>query len=145
MARRWDSIMLHHSAGPDGKAVDWTGIRRQHTEERGWRDVGYHFGVERVEGAYKALIGRPLHLQGAHEPTANRSAIGVCMVGNYSDVAPPDEMLQVLGRLILVPLMELLDIPESGILFHRDKKATECPGARFTREHVKRAIEFGTV
>lgn len=55
-------------------------IRRWHVEERGWRDIGYHWVIDR-DGA--VAPGRPENEIGAHVEGHNRGTIGVCLLGGY--------------------------------------------------------------
>lgn len=135
---RWEGIVLHHTASPDRGTLDWPGIVRYHTEVRGWRDVGYNFGVETVKGDVVKLVGRPLTMSGAHEPRANRTHIGIALVGNYSEDDPTVELLGEVVRSIIAPMFYLQDIDpdaDKAITFHRDWKPTECPGTNFTDWH----------
>ena len=49
-------IIVHCSATPKGRNVDTAEIRRWHTEDNGWSDIGYHFVVE-LDGDIG--VGRP--------------------------------------------------------------------------------------
>jgi N-acetylmuramoyl-L-alanine amidase len=53
-------------------------IRRWHTEERGWSDIGYHFIIHR-NGQIAA--GRPITRTGAHTKGRNKGSIGIALVG----------------------------------------------------------------
>ena len=44
--RNIDKIIVHCSATPEGRDVSTEEIKRWHTEERGWDDIGYHWVVE---------------------------------------------------------------------------------------------------
>ena len=136
--KRWDGIVLHHTASPDRGTLDWPGIVHYHTSVRGWRDVGYHFGIETVKGGLVKLMGRPLTMNGAHEPKANRTHLGLAVVGNYSKDDPSAIVLGEMARVIIVPMFYLQDIDpdtDRAITFHRDWKATECPGENMTDWH----------
>lgn len=54
-------------------------IRRWH-KERGWRDVGYHFLIDR-DGT--VLEGRPVEQVGAHVRGRNKNSIGVSLFGGH--------------------------------------------------------------
>ncbi len=89
-SRRIDEIIIHCSATPAGRDVRVADIRRWHVEERGWRDVGYHF-VVCLDGRIER--GRPLWKAGAHCMGHNSHSVGVCYVrggcgdasGRYED------------------------------------------------------------
>lgn len=55
-------------------------IRRWHVEGRGWRDIGYHFLIDR-DG--KVAEGRPVAQVGAHVIGHNKGTIGVCLLGGH--------------------------------------------------------------
>lgn len=76
-------IILHCAATPP----DWRenepvsakvdAIRAWH-KQRGWRDIGYHYVIDR-DGT--AADGRPLEQIGAHVKGHNRGTIGICLLG----------------------------------------------------------------
>ena len=128
-------IMLHHSLTDDSGSVSWGAIRRYHVETNGWRDVGYHFGVERIGDYNEVLLGRALDEDGAHcyQDLMNRIALGVCFVGNFDLAPPPDEMLRVTARH-LRSIMSNLGIPadEAHVRMHRQHATYKsCPGTKF--------------
>ena len=59
-------------------------IRRWHVEDNGWRDIGYHFLIDR-DG--KVAAGRPMSQQGAHTKGHNANSIGVCLFGGFGSNA----------------------------------------------------------
>ena len=134
-------IIIHHSAGPDGNTMEWAGIRRFHKDIRGWRDIGYHAGIEYIDGDYEVLFGRPMHARGAHAgPKWNGKSLGFAFVGNYSIEAPPPEMLEVAVYRCLRAWVKVFSIPKSNIIGHRDTKNTECPGKLFDLQRLKALI-----
>jgi hypothetical protein len=59
-------------------------IRRWHTEERGWSDIGYHAVIHRNgDVAY----GRPDWKKGAHVAGHNSTTIGIALVGGRGGTA----------------------------------------------------------
>lgn len=124
---KWSEVIVHHSASADGEHVDTDEIRRFHVESNGWRDIGYHFVVELVEGQYLAIAARPLYMVGAHCPGHNSTAIGVCLVGNFVEHGPPQEQVDCAARLI-AGLCRILEIPVARIRPHSTFRNTECPG-----------------
>lgn len=130
----WAYIMIHHSLTKDGQVVDWNAIRRYHIKTRGWRDIGYNYGVEKVNGVYQVMLGRDLNIPGAHckHSNMNRLAIGICVVGNYDNRVPSIKSLNLLAAAVVVPLMRKYDIPIENIVRHHDYTPYKtCPGKMF--------------
>lgn len=75
-SRRFDTVVVHHSATP--RSVTMVQIRKVHKEQRGFRDIGYHYVIE---GSGALQIGRELPQVGAHCPP-NAGRIGICVVGD---------------------------------------------------------------
>jgi N-acetyl-anhydromuramyl-L-alanine amidase AmpD len=55
-------------------------IRRWHVEQRGWRDIGYHWLIDR-DGA--VAPGRRETEIGAHVESHNRGTLGICLLGGF--------------------------------------------------------------
>ena len=55
-------------------------VRRWHVEGNGWKDVGYHFLIDR-DG--KLAKGRPLEQTGAHTRGKNTGTIGIALFGGH--------------------------------------------------------------
>lgn len=55
-------------------------IRRWHVQQRGWRDIGYHWVIDR-DGAI--VPGRLETEIGAHVEGHNRGTIAICLLGGY--------------------------------------------------------------
>jgi hypothetical protein len=142
-------IIIHHSLTKDGDTVSWGAIRRYHMEERGWDDIGYHFGIERINGRYEVLIGRMPNVVGAHckELGMNSNAFGVCLVGNFDEAPPhPDQLFAT--QLLCAFLCREYHIPPANILGHRDiglligydwkaGQYKSCPGKLFDIESFR--------
>lgn len=135
---RWERILVHHSAGPDTSAVDTAAIDRQHRAQ-GWRAIGYHWVVERIDGDWHAVMGRPLHWEGSHCPGQNQRAIGVCLIGDFTEEAPPTRQLEV-AALLIAGLCHACLIPSGQVRAHREFRATECPGKSFPIEDLRRRV-----
>lgn len=134
-------IMVHHSLTRDGTTVSWGAIRRYHVEQRGWRAIGYHYGVELVGDYYEALLGRSELERAAACPQGqmNLRALHVCCVGNFDLEPPPRAQLESLVELVIKPAMAEYGIPPEHIVGHRDfNPAKSCPGRLFDLEVVRR-------
>lgn len=133
-------IILHHSATKDGVLKDFDAIKRYHMEVNGWRDIGYHWVVERIDGVLTAIPGRPEADDGAHCLRHNSDAIGVCVVGDYTKSPPDDETYRFVAALCK-QIKTRHPIKEIG--GHRDYYATACPGDKFDVEKVRQYVKGG--
>jgi len=148
-------IVLHHSLSLDRhELLDWDAVRHWHIDENGWRDIGYHFGIELVksQSVYEILVGRMPNETGAHctHSGMNRKSIGICMIGNFDEYLPSDALLIRLRKFTL-GLMNLLDIPPENVIGHRDAGLMDgfdwrkgeyksCPGKRFPLDEFKLSL-----
>lgn len=124
-------IILHHSLTADGYTVSWGPIRRYHTQDLGWRDIGYHFGIERVGDYLEILCGRQPYDTGAHTKGMNGKAIGICFVGNFDKAPPPDGVWQK-GLELCEWLCRAFTIPVCNVQGHREyADYKSCPGTQF--------------
>ena len=106
-------------------------IRRWHVQQRGWRDIGYHWVIDR-DGA--VAPGRPETEIGAHVERHNRGTIGICLLGGYS--AEGDDEFDrnftpaqaAAARRLIREIKGRATIQKvSG---HNDYTAKACPGFR---------------
>lgn len=141
-----NKIILHHSATKDSGTVSWNAIRRYHTNECCWADIGYHFGVEYVAdpgspaGSYEILMGRMPDHNGAHTTGQNNQSIGICFVGNYDEGVPDKRMLEQ-GVKLCAWLCRAFQIKPANIYGHRDFAKKSCPGKQFDIENFRREVE----
>lgn len=142
----WQKIVVHHSASPtsvkrNGRdiPVDAALIKEWHLN-KGWSDIGYHL-IILPDGSCQS--GRPLFRPGAHCAAGNRNftAIGVCMVGNFSEFEVPEVQLDGLIDRITF-LMEAYGIKEDQVELHRGVPgaATECPGRYFPEDIFRQEL-----
>jgi N-acetyl-anhydromuramyl-L-alanine amidase AmpD len=103
-------------------------IREWHINQRGWRDIGYHF-VLRRDGTIEK--GRPVGEVGAHVAGHNTESLGICLVGGVTAHGEPeanytDTQLEALDTLLRSLLR---DYPEARVLGHRDFEGVTkaCP------------------
>jgi hypothetical protein len=81
-----DEIVLHCSATPREWMREKTfrerfeEIRRWHMKDRGWRNIGYHWVIDR-DG--KILPGRTESEIGAHVVEKNAGTLGICLIGGH--------------------------------------------------------------
>jgi N-acetyl-anhydromuramyl-L-alanine amidase AmpD len=148
-------IVIHHSATVDGDTVSWGAIEKFHKEVNGWRDIGYHYGIERIglEGYY-ALMGRDENSQAAAVAEANLNVTGIhiCCVGDYDKIAPPIRMIEVMIERIILPVMHRHSITPDRIIGHRDGglmagfdwtkgQYKSCPGRLFDLNIIRTMVK----
>ncbi len=137
----WKSIIIHHSLTKDSSTVSWSAIRDYHVHTLKWSDIGYHFGIEQISNRYEVLAGRPLDIPGAHTKGKNKTAIGVCCVGNYDITKPSIVMIKLLAKH-LAGLCYVLKIPPTAIKAHRDFAKKSCPGNKFDMDYLRAEVEM---
>jgi N-acetylmuramoyl-L-alanine amidase len=123
-------IVIHASATDDTAGFNAAAIKAYHTKTLNWLDVGYHALIEYVSWDYFWVGGRPWHWAGAHTIGHNSKALGLCFVGDFRTIAPPDAMLAK-GAEVVRLWLRFYPIPFSSIYRHCDLNDTECPGKAF--------------
>jgi len=143
--RRWRWVVVHHSATRCGSAAlfdEW------HRNGRHWDELGYHFvignGTLTPDGLievgsrwFKQKHGAHCKVEGA--PEYNEVGIGICLVGNFSEVPPSDLQMASLARLVAW-LSGRYGIAEDRVIGHGDVKDTDCPGRHFSFESLRERV-----
>lgn len=129
-------IVVHHSASPRHSTVD--DVRRWH-RARGWRDIGYHWLIRQPKTELRATtyMGRRHNLDaewesweyGAHSRGENTTSVGICLIGNFDNEAPPEDMWRALVDQCVL-LCTTFHLEADAIQGHRDMPGanTACPG-----------------
>lgn len=136
-------LIIHHAAGTN-TSNDWAAVVRAiwdfHTGVNGWDDVGYNWLIDPNGVLYE---GRGDDRLGAHFCGTNGATMGVCMLGDYTNITPTDEAKATLAHLMAwkscdIGVDPLATAFHSGsglelmrISGHRDGCATACPGDAF--------------
>ncbi|MEN9511707.1 MAG: hypothetical protein RLZZ370_1526 [Bacteroidota bacterium] len=142
--------IVHHSAGNTNES-DFVKVVRSyyllHTEVNGWDDIGYNYLIASDGSIFagrdpQGLAGvKQDNVRGAHFCGKNEYTMGVCIIGDYTQVQPPFPAVNSLCRLLAWKMQEdgLIPFdsarhpnPNGGFLGtlagHRDGCSTECPG-----------------
>jgi N-acetyl-anhydromuramyl-L-alanine amidase AmpD len=116
-------IVIHCSDTPVEMDIGAEEIRRWHTQERGWSDIGYHYVIRRSGLIEK---GRDEDAVGSHVRGFNSNSIGVCMVGGrYGNNNFTSEQFKSLSSLVKI-LTE--KYPDCEVLGHKDLAiGKDCP------------------
>lgn len=132
--RKITEIFIHCSATkpqwminstPDQKVAE---IRRWHMQENGWKDIGYHFVIDR---SGDVVAGRSIERAGAHVRNHNANSIGICLIGGWGG-ATTDQFEEHFTELQREALFKLLDdltpkFPDARIRGHNEVAAKACP------------------
>lgn len=136
-----DHIVVHHTASPNSSDLSLEhafqlsrDIQNFHMDDRGWIDVGQQLTISRggfvMEGRDQSLaaIRSGRHVEGAQTANENSHTIGIENEGLYSDVNPPDTLIDSLIATMAWLCGAYGLNPMDAIVGHRDYVATECPG-----------------
>ena len=133
--RRIDYIVIHCADTPKDKYFDIKDIRKWHVEERGWRDVGYHY-IILLDGTIQ--LGRELKVVGSHVKGHNSKSIGICYIGGGGGL----DTRTTKQRASLVFLIATLKrtFKKALVLGHRDFQGVtkKCPS--FDAKHEYKNI-----
>ena len=132
-------IIIHHSATADGEVHDWKAIENYHRNTLGYRDIGYHYGIERINGKWAILTGRAEGQEGAHTKGMNDRSIGICVVGNF-DKERPDKQALFLLDLLCCNICKRHGIPVEKIEPHSKYANKTCPGELFPLVALRESI-----
>jgi len=143
-SRKWDYIVIHHSATDEGNALNFDYAHKR----RRWKGLGYHFVIDNGTSGKKdgqiEVSPRWIHQEdGAHckADGMNYKGIGVCLVGNFSEDSVSQEQMGSLVSLV-TELKKYYNIPNSHVLGHGQVKgaSTECPGRKFPWAEFRRYL-----
>jgi N-acetylmuramoyl-L-alanine amidase len=120
-------------------------IRRWHIRDRGWKDIGYHWIIDR-DGSMAP--GRPETVVGAHVQGHNTGSIGVCLIGGHGSNAD-DTFLEHFTPAQDRALRQLIAsikarTPIMAIRGHNEVAAKACPGfnvAKWLASELRRPVD----
>lgn len=139
-----DTIVIHHSLSPDRGLGDWQDIVKWHYIDNGWDHVGYHYGVEEMNGLLVCHKGRPEIYKGAHSIPVNSNSLAVCIIGNF-DLEPPSPVILDAAAQVVRELVERYSIPFHSIKGHSETMQNRtCPGAYFDMDSFRDKVKKTT-
>lgn len=121
-------LIVHHSAGNQRATVE--SIHAYHRDSNHWAGIGYHYLIYPDGSIHR---GRPEEMRGSHAGNANDWAIGVCVVGDYTNTPPSGAALNALAHLLawLAGKHNWAWSSARTLSGHREWMSTACPGAAF--------------
>jgi|TARA_R110001583_G_scaffold186931_1_gene347909 N-acetylmuramoyl-L-alanine amidase len=119
-------IVVHCSATKPSMDVGLKEIRDWHVNERGWRDVGYHYIIRRNG---EVELGRNANDTGAHAAGYNFKSIGLCMVGGMAEDNSTENNFTDKQWTALLDLVKqkLVDYPNANVIGHNEISKKDCP------------------
>jgi len=134
-------LIVHHSATAN-TATSWAAVVRSfwdfHVNTNGWADIGYNWLIDPNGVVYE---GRGDNVLGAHFCGTNGRTMGVCVIGDFTNVVPTQAALDQLRNLLAWKACNINADPLSTLLHtgsgltlnrisgHRDGVcSTSCPG-----------------
>lgn len=121
-----ESIVIHHSAVDP--SVDAYRIAAYHVNHLDWPGIGYHYVVTAEGIIYQTNKVETLSY---HVGRMNPQCVGICLLGNFTDVVPPQAQQD--AAKWLVEQLQGSVLPEAEGTGHRlvPYTATSCPGATY--------------
>lgn len=155
--RTINGIVLHGSwTTSNMRNFSYSDIHRIHVKEKNYKDVGYHFIINRVPFKNTSdkwpenfiEVGRPLNQAGAHAVGVNRTTIGICLIGGkpekleYKDQWEDNYLFEQLSTTAkLVSELQHYFPSIQYCLGHREVQNNRtCPGMKFPFEFDRRAL-----
>jgi len=105
-------------------------IRKYHTGERHWGDIGYHYIIDRAGRVWE---GRPIQYQGAHVRNNNEHNVGILVLGNFEKQSPSSAQLKTLYNTTAT-IKSQYRIKTAMVRSHREINPTTCPGKNLQKQ-----------
>ncbi|MEM7432860.1 MAG: peptidoglycan recognition family protein [Pseudomonadota bacterium] len=147
--RRWDYIVVHHSAGNYGTIEFLQQVHRERQPGDPIDAIPYHFVIGNGNGLGMGEVAsdwrREKNLWGTHLSANNRKrnffGLGICLIGNFEERQVPQAQFDALVQLTQ-SLMRQYNIPLENVLAHGhiDGESSKCPGRHFPMQRFKQAI-----
>ncbi len=118
-------VFLHHSGASESGAAGVRSIQNYHMTARGYVDVAYSWLVDR--DSCVIYEGRGPGIDGGHTFGHNSTSHGICVMGNFDNIEPSDELLNTIALLVAHGHTQGW-WPAQLTGGHRDVKNTACPG-----------------
>lgn len=130
-----NEIIIHCTATRPGWWKDKTAaektaeLKRWHVEERGWRNIGYHYTIDRDGTITK---GRSMEENGAHTKGRNKNTCGIALFGGFGSTSndrfsenfTPEQMASL--QQLIADLMNTY--PITKVSGHNQYAPKACPG-----------------
>ena len=144
-ARKWKSIVFHHSATTAGSAAAFDRYHRETLRDPD--GIKYHFvignGTSTDNGAIEVTGRWRAQKDAAHlyRPIDAPDSIAICLVGNFEH-SSPTKVQKIAAVKLAYVLMRRYNIPVSAVRTHRevDVGRTVCPGRHFPADVIRECL-----
>jgi hypothetical protein len=123
-----EHIVVHHSAIPP--TVGPQRIAEYHVNDLDWPGIGYHFVIDDQGVVFRT---NEMEAMAYHAGDLNRTSVGVCFLGNFTDVAPTQHQLES-GGTLMAWLVQEFKLTNSEIQGHKEFLNTQCPGRQWLED-----------
>ena len=147
--RRWEYIIVHHSAGNFGTIEFLQQVHRNRQPGDPIDAIPYHYVIGNGNGLGMGEVAsdwrRDKNIWGTHLSANNRQrnflGLGICLIGNFEEHPVPEGQFESLIALTK-SLMNQYDIPRENVTGHGlvDGESTQCPGRYFPINEFRQAI-----
>ena len=124
--RKINLIIIHCLATKEGRDFHIQDVRRWHVNERGFKDVGYHYLIT-LDGTIEK--GRDESVVGAHAAGYNAHSIGIAYCGGLDENGKPKDTRTLAQKASMYKL--LVDLkkkyPDAKIIGHNEVSSKACP------------------
>lgn len=124
LTEAYQTVLIHHSVVDEGDDLSTLlEIQNAHRNDRGWADIAYHYLIGQTGLIYQ---GREVGVRGTHVAGFNTGSVGICLLGNFMNIAPTASQLDSARQLVrwLAGFLAL-----THLAGHRDfNDGTQCPG-----------------
>ena len=130
--RKITLIIIHCSATPEGRNLDFEACRHDHIHHRGFSDIGYHFYITRNGEIHR---GRPIEKMGAHCKNHNRHSVGICYEGGLSSGGVPTDTRTLEQKAATLLKLYLYGKSEKKINLEPHPQSNHRSGDRHRQRH----------
>ena len=118
-------FIIHHTATPSSVTVER--IAQFQVTNRNLPGISYHYCLSADGDIFQT---QSLETISRHAGQYSNDSIGICLIGNFTNAAPPEAQLKEVSALIANLADQLEIIPdENTIVGYRDLINTQSPGA----------------
>lgn len=131
-----DTVIVHHSGTAPCSSLPSCSDRvlamqRYNMVDRGWDDIGYNF---LVGGDGRVYEGRGWDVVGAFLSGWNARALGVAVIGTFTEVLPPDRQRQQLASFLQLGVDLGKITPQYRLVGACQLQSTSSPGLLFMQD-----------